>query len=103
MAKKTTHPKPAKPRAPKARRSKPAAADDGKLSALDAAAQVLARASAPMSAPELIGAMAGRGLWTSPNGKTPAATLSAAIGREIATKGTASRFQKTGRGRFAAR
>jgi hypothetical protein len=83
--------------------TKPADGAAGRLSALDAAARVLADAPEPMSAPELVAAMAARGLWASPNGKTPAATLSAAIGREIATKGTASRFQKIDRGRFAAR
>src|SRR5262245_49322025 len=91
------------PKASKGRKAKPAADDAGKLSALDAAALVLAGMPEPMSAPELIQAMADRKLWSSPNGKTPAATLSAAIGREIATKGTQARFQKTGRGRFAAR
>jgi hypothetical protein len=74
-----------------------------KLSALAAAALVLADAKEPMTCPELIEGMAARKLWTSPGGKTPAATLSAAIGREIATKGTASRFKKTGPGRFAAK
>lgn len=87
----------------KGRKAKPVTDTPEKLSALDAAAQVLAAAPEPMTAPELIKAMANRKLWTSPNGKTPAATLSAAIGREIATKGTASRFQKTDRGRFATR
>ena len=94
--KKPAHPKPAK-----GRKAKPAADEPEKLSALDAAALVLAGTPEPMTAPELIEAMASRKLWASPNGKTPAATLSAAIGREIATKGTAARFQKTGRGRFA--
>jgi hypothetical protein len=94
--KKPAHPKPAK-----GRKAKPAANETSKLSALDAAALVLAGTPEPMTAPELIEAMAARKLWASPNGKTPAATLSAAIGREIATKGTAARFQKTGRGRFA--
>ena len=73
-----------------------------KLSALDAAARVLAETGVPMSTRELIEAMATRGYWTSPGGATPHATLAAAIGREIATKGAAARFQKTGKGRFAA-
>jgi HB1, ASXL, restriction endonuclease HTH domain len=95
---------------PKARKrgktARPAPAADAaprKPSALDAAAQVLGGAAEPMTAPELIAAMAERRLWTSPNGMTPGATLSAAIGREIAAKGTAARFKKAGRGRFAAR
>ena len=44
--------------------------------------------------------MAGRGYWTSPAGKTPAATLSAAIHREIANKGHQARFRKVQRGKF---
>ena len=72
-----------------------------KLSALDAAAKVLAITGEPMTAKGLIEAMTERGFWTSPGGQTPEATLSAAIGREIATKGTTSRFRKTAPGRFA--
>ncbi|AWM36962.1 hypothetical protein GobsT_51580 [Gemmata obscuriglobus] len=73
-----------------------------KLSALDAAARVLAASGESMTAKELIGRLAAQGLWSSPNGKTPDATLSAALQREIATQGTASRFRKTAPGRFAA-
>ena len=54
-----------------------------------------------MSAREMIKAMAEQGLWTSPGGKTPDATLYSAITREVSAKGADSRFQKTGRGRFA--
>jgi hypothetical protein len=53
-----------------------------------------------MSCQELIGAMAAKGYWTSPGGKTPHATLYSAILREITTKGTASRFVKAERGKF---
>jgi len=73
-----------------------------KMSALDAAAKVLGETGRPMSCPELIEAMAVQGLWTSPGGKTPAATLYAAMTKEIVTKRTAARFQKTGRDQFAA-
>jgi hypothetical protein len=73
----------------------------GKLSALDAAAQVLADAQEPMTAKGMIEAMAAKGLWTSPGGKTPQATLYSAILREINTKGAEARFQKTDRGLFA--
>jgi len=69
-------------------------------SALDAAAQVLAQAGRPMRVRELVAAMAGQGLWTSPAGKTPEATLYAAIIREMATKGDAARFRKVERGQF---
>ncbi len=41
-----------------------------------------------------------KGLW-SPGGKTPHATLYAAIIREIAKKGKDARFKKVDRGRFA--
>jgi hypothetical protein len=73
-----------------------------KLSAIDAAAQVLAAKGDPMTAPELIEAMAAQGLWSSPKGKTPAATLYASMLREITTKGKASRFSRPARGKFAA-
>jgi hypothetical protein len=72
-----------------------------KLSALDAAAKVLAERGEPMGAAELIEEMAVRRYWTSPGGKTPAATLYSAILREIKLKGKDSRFKKTGPGKFA--
>jgi hypothetical protein len=72
-------------------------------SALDTAAKVLAEEGRPMTAKELIEAMAARGYWTSPGGKTPHATLSAAIGTEINKKGAASRFAKSAPGKFALR
>jgi hypothetical protein len=71
-----------------------------KLSAIDAAAKVLADAKDPMACKELIDAMAKKGLWTSPGGKTPHATLYSAIIREIAVKGKEARFVKTERGKF---
>ena len=70
-------------------------------SALVAATVVLKASSTPMNCKALIAAMAERKLWTSPKGKTPHATLSAAIQREVAKKGRASRFKKTGRGLYA--
>ena len=88
---------------PPAKAAKPAPeAKPKKVSALSAAAAVLANATDPMTTKELIAAMAAAGTWTSPGGKTPEATLSAAIGREIVTKGDASRFRKTAPGRYAA-
>ncbi|GAF83555.1 unnamed protein product [marine sediment metagenome] len=69
-----------------------------RVSALDAAAQVLAQADKPMRAQELIAAMAEQGLWSSPAGKTPHATLYAAMLREIGAKGDAARFKKVDRG-----
>ena len=95
-------PKPAKagktpkaPKAPKERKPK-------RVSALDAAAQVLAANEVPMRAKEMIAAMEAKNLWKSPGGKTPEATLYAAIIREIAAKGTAARFKKHERGVFVA-
>jgi hypothetical protein len=72
-----------------------------KLSALNAAAKVLADAKEPMACKELIEAMEKKGLWTSPGGKTPHATLYSAILREINAKGKEARFKKTDRGQFA--
>jgi hypothetical protein len=72
-----------------------------KRSALDAAAQVLGEAGQPMNCQEMITAMAAKGYWTSPAGKTPQATLYSALLREIKTKGDQARFQKTDRGKFA--
>jgi hypothetical protein len=72
-----------------------------KISAIDAAARVLAEAGTPMTCPEMIDAMAAKGYWTSPGGKTPAATLYSALLRELTTKGRQARFVKTERGKFA--
>ena len=71
-----------------------------RVSALDAAAQVMAKADTPMRAQELVAAMGERGLWKSPGGKTPHATLYAAMLREISAKGEEARFTKVDRGQF---
>ncbi|MFO0916617.1 MAG: HTH domain-containing protein [Pirellulales bacterium] len=73
-----------------------------KLSALDAAAKVLSESGEPLTTKQMIEAMATKGYWTSPGGKTPHGTLHSAICREIASKGVASRFRKADRGKFAA-
>jgi hypothetical protein len=72
-----------------------------KLSALAAAAKVLAETGQAMTCKELIAAMAARGYWTSPAGKTPESTLYAALAREINVKKDQARFRKSGRGTFA--
>lgn len=72
-----------------------------RMSALDAASRVLAEEGKPLGCQKLVGLMAGKGYWVSPAGKTPAATLYAAMSREIAPKGERSRFRKAGRGTFA--
>ena len=83
---------PAEPTAP---------AQPKKLSALDAAAKVLAESAEAMTTQAMIEAMAAKGYWSSPGGQTPAATLYSAVLREITTKGEQSRFVKTERGKFA--
>ena len=90
--------KPAKARkAPKAKQE----AKPKKLSAIDAAARVLGETGEPMNCQDMIKAMAEKGYWTSPGGKTPAATLYSVILRELQTKGNEARFKKTERGKFA--
>jgi outer membrane biosynthesis protein TonB len=85
---------------PKRQRKAVAESQEKKLSAIDAAAKVLAETRTPMTCQELIGAMAANGYWTSPGGKTPAATLYSALLREVTTKGDQARFTKTERGKF---
>jgi outer membrane biosynthesis protein TonB len=92
---------PAKKR--KTRSPKTETPHEKKPSALDPAARVLAEEHRSMGCQELIGAMAMKGYWTSPGGKTPAATLYSALLREMDTKGDAARFVKVGRGQFALR
>jgi hypothetical protein len=54
-----------------------------------------------MTCQELIAMMAKKGYWTSPGGRTPHATLYAAMAKELKIKGADARFRKTGRGTFA--
>lgn len=86
---------------PKRRRGSEGEPKEKKVSAIDAAARVLAEAGQPMNCQEMIAAMAEKGYWKSPGGLTPAATLYSALLREISKKGADSRFQKTERGKFA--
>ena len=65
-----------------------------KTSQIQAALQVLATSKEPMNCQAMVEAMSAQGLWTSPGGKTPHATLYAAILREINTKGNDARFRK---------
>ena len=88
----------AEAKTPKARRA--ADPKPKRVSALDAAAQVLQASGQAMRSQEMIAAMAEQGLWSSPNGKTPHATLYAAILREINDKGGDARFRKVERGKF---
>ncbi len=72
---------------------------NGKLSGLDAAARILSKAKEPMGCKDIVEQALAKGLW-SPGGKTPHATLYAAIIREISKKGKDARFEKVDRGRF---
>jgi hypothetical protein len=89
--------KPAAKKAP----AKAAKKTKDKMSGLDAAAKVLAEAGEPMRCKEIVDTMIAKRYWTT-NGKTPAATIYAAILREIQKKGKDARFKKTDRGLFAA-
>jgi len=68
-------------------------------SGLDAAATVLAQAGEPLNTKTMVERMLAKGLWKT-GGKTPAATIYAAILRECATKGAQARFRKVARGKF---
>jgi hypothetical protein len=78
----------------------PGAKNDERTSALDAAQRVLAASREPLTCKELIEKMQAQGLWQTTRGKTPEATLSASLHREIKLKGGASRFAKAARGKF---
>ena len=93
--------RPAKKAQAKRAPAKTAGKTKTKLSALDAAAKVLGEAGEPLGSKEMIESMAQKGYWTSPAGKTPHATLYAAITREVNAKGAKSRFKKAERGKFA--
>lgn len=85
----------------KSKKTKENGAESKKLSALDAAAKILAEAGEPISCKEMIEAMGKKGYWSSPRGKTPESTLYSALLREINTKGKESRVKKIDRGQFA--
>ena len=95
---------PATRKTPASQKPKPAKAKKEtktkKTSALDAAAKVLGEQGKPMNCQEMIDAMAAKGYWTSPGGRTPSATLYSAILRELKTKKSEARFRKTERGKF---
>jgi len=87
----------AKGKTPKA----PAVAKAKKIGGLDAAALVLNTKGEPMTCKAIMDEVLSKGMWKT-NGKTPAATIYAAMLREITKKGDKSRFKKTDRGLFAA-
>lgn len=91
-------------KAPKTNTGKPKATRG--MSALDAAAMVLeglkgTKAREGIQANDLIDRMQRASLWASPGGKTPAATLYAAIIREIKVKKGVARFVRVSPGHFA--
>jgi len=78
-----------------------------RLSLIDAAAQVLARSDEPMNTKQMVDQVVAEGLWSSPAGKTPQATLYSSILRELKNKGddprNPARFEKVERGKFRIR
>lgn len=87
---------PPKGRKARAKETSPA---EKRPSGLDLAAEVLLSAGEPLNARTIADRVLAAG-WTT-TGKTPHATLYAAIIREIASKGAQARFRKTERGLFA--
>jgi len=74
--------------------------EEKRLGLVDAAIQVMKAAGEPMNCRDVVKAVLEQKLWTT-EGKTPAATLYAAILREIQKKGAEARFKKVERGQFA--
>lgn len=97
--------KAAKAKPGKAAKAKPAKAAKAKPAKgkrrgiLDLAADLLSEIGKPRTPAELVTQAIQRGLWST-KGKTPAATLYAAIIREISAKGGRSRFRKTAANTF---
>ncbi|MBL8874173.1 MAG: winged helix-turn-helix domain-containing protein [Phycisphaerae bacterium] len=96
-------PRPAKPQSAGALTKTNA---QSRLSALDAAAEVLRRlaskdAAAGLGVKDLIERMEKANLWQSPGGKTPSATLYSALIREIKQRKTDSRFKRIAPGKFS--
>ena len=70
------------------------------MRAIDAVATVLAEADGPLHYSEITERMLAKGLWNSP-GKTPESTVNARLAVDICDQGSASRFVRVSRGRFA--
>jgi predicted SpoU family rRNA methylase len=84
----------------KAKRPRKGEKEPKTMSGLDAAARVLEEAGEPLNVKQIVEAAEAKGYWKSPGGKTPHATIFSAIIREIAKKGSESRFRKAERGTF---
>lgn len=88
-----------KPQAKKPEAQLPVAEPGKKLSQFQAAIRVLADAGEPMTCKAMVETMNANGLWTSPGGKTPEATLYSSILRDT-RKGKDAQFRKADRGLF---
>jgi len=90
-------------RLPKAEESKPSGnrgrKPNGQKSQLDAAVEILKGAKEPLTCKEIVRRMFEQKLWNTA-GRTPGATLSASMQREIAKRGKESRFRKAERGLY---
>ncbi len=82
-----------RPRAPR---------EDGTVSGLEAALIVLRESGEPMNIKQIMEKINERGL-AKLAGKTPGATISAALQRDINSKAENSRFEKAGKGLFRAK
>jgi len=84
--------------------AQPGATGGKKMGILSAAAKVLEEHDGPepLNCQQMLEQITAKGYWAPKRGgKTPAATLYAAILMEIRKKGDASRFEKKERGKFA--
>lgn len=77
----------------------PASPSSRKLTALDAAYQVLTEAGEPLHSNEIARRMLAQGLWST-RGKTPGATVDAQIAVDIKANGERARFRRVGRSIF---
>lgn len=85
--------------APMADQAVPVGARAHKMTAIDAAYEVLAGASEPLHSNEIARRMIDQGLWTT-KGSTPGATVDSRIAVDIQANGAASRFRRIGRSTF---
>jgi hypothetical protein len=74
----------------------------GQMSGLDAAYKVLSESGQPLNARQICDMAVEKGYWE-PQGATPDATIGSAMLTEMKKKGDASRFERVGKGVFAAR
>ena len=72
------------------------------ISAINAAHRVLVEIGTPLNVRQIAEAAIERGYCPNLKGKTPQATISSALQRDITRKGSASRFYKAGKGQYAA-